>query len=158
MHPQVYETWFSHLQIPVTYFSTQESGRKAQRAFYRAKTAPMMLGCAMFDQFFQMESGRIAFMLRKAVLRNSGPARPFPHRATLARIDAALISATRLSPLTTASEGRQRRQRLPSISTNSGTTGRAQAALHRQHGRMQNIQLVYFVRFRTAESRPTLSL
>ena len=43
-------------------------------------------------------------------------------RVTFARIDAALISATRLSPFTTAWEGiGSDGQRLPSIRTNSGT-------------------------------------
>lgn len=50
MHPQVYETWFSHLQIPRYLIACVMIQDTRRGAFYRAKTAPMVFGCAMFSQ------------------------------------------------------------------------------------------------------------
>src|SRR5699024_2510092 len=122
VHPQVYETWFRHLQIPVYLISTQESGRKSQCAFDRPKAAPMVFGRAVFSQFFQMKSGWVPFVLAKPYCgKTISSAAISASRVTFARIDAALISGTRLSPFTTAIAGIGNfGQRLPSINTYSG--------------------------------------
>ena len=69
-------------------------------------------------------------MLRKAVLREiQGPAQPFRIARDFSQNRRCADFATRLSLLTTACEGiGSGGQRLPSISTNSGTTGRAATA------------------------------
>ncbi len=87
-------------------FSIQESGHKSQSAFNRRKTASVVRRRAILCQLFQMKSGWIPFVLRKAILRKNdiqrrhfcvaGDFRQNRRRANL---------ATRLSPFTTAIDG-----------------------------------------------------
>ncbi len=79
-----------------------------------------------------MIRGWVAFMLRKTIFRKSFvQLNHFLSLITLAKMDAALISCTRLSPLITACEGiGNSGQRLPSIKTYSGIMDKPATALH----------------------------
>ncbi len=136
-HPQVYETWFRHLQIPVYLIS-----HKNQDASPSARlTGPKLRRCVRsrrVQPVFPDEKRLDTLVLGKTILReNNIQRRHFGVTVTFARIDAALISGTRLSPFTQPSKA--------SVISGSGyhqsthirrNMQSSDGTLHRQHGRM----------------------
>ncbi len=135
--PQVYETWFRHLQIPVYLISNKNqdaspsarlTGPKLRRWVRSRRVQPV----------FPDEKRLDTLWLGKTILReNNIQRRHFGVTLTFARIDAALISGTRLSPFTQPSKasvisgsGYHQSTHIPrNMQSSDGT-------LHRQHGRM----------------------
>ena len=113
----------------------------------------MMFSRAIFSQFFQMKAVGYPLCVGQTILREKiSSAAISASRVTFARMDAALISGTRLSPFTTAIEGIGNfGQRLPSINTYSGAicspaTARASPAWSHEECSVR------FVGFRAAQT------
>ena len=67
MHPQVRNVVQPSSNSALLNCLRLDSGHQSQRAFHRAKAAPMMFSCAMFSQLFQMESRWISLVLGETI-------------------------------------------------------------------------------------------